>query len=58
MELNFDITEDELPVFMAESGEHLQNLDEGLVRLEREGEDPELLQALFRSAHTLKVRRG
>lgn len=58
MELNFDITEDELPVFMAESGEHLQNLDEGLVRLEREGEDPELLQALFRSAHTLKGSSG
>ena len=58
MELNFDITEDELPVFLAESGEQLQNLDEGLVRLEREGEDQELLQALFRSAHTLKGSAG
>jgi two-component system, chemotaxis family, sensor kinase CheA len=58
MDLIFDISEDEMPVFMAEADEHLQSLDEGLVRLEREGEDPDLVQALFRSAHTLKGSSG
>jgi two-component system chemotaxis sensor kinase CheA len=54
MELNFDLAEDEFPIFMAETDEQLQVLDDGLIRLEREGEDMELLQALFRAAHTLK----
>ena len=58
MELNFDIAEDELQIFLAEANEHLQILDEGLVRLEREGDDPPLLQALFRAAHTLKGSAG
>jgi two-component system chemotaxis sensor kinase CheA len=53
-----DITEDEIPIFLAEADEQLQILDEGLVRLEREQEDPELLQALFRAAHTLKGSSG
>lgn len=54
----FDITEEEIPVFTAEADEQLQILDEGLVRLEREGKDAELLQALFRAAHTLKGSAG
>ncbi|MBI5712386.1 MAG: chemotaxis protein CheA [Chloroflexi bacterium] len=58
MELLFDLAEDELQVFLAEADEHLQTLDEGLVRLEREGEDAELLQAIFRAAHTLKGSAG
>ncbi len=58
MDLAFDIEEDELHIFLAEADEHLQTLDEGLVRLEREGDDPELLQAIFRAAHTLKGSAG
>lgn len=58
MDLVFDIEEDELHIFLAEADEHLQTLDEGLVRLEREGDDPELLQAIFRAAHTLKGAAG
>ncbi len=58
MELNFDLAEDEFPIFMAETDEQLQVLDDGLIRLEREGEDMELLQALFRAAHTLKGTSG
>lgn len=58
MDLVFDIEEDELHIFLAEADEHLQTLDEGLVRLEREGDDPELLQAIFRAAHTLKGSAG
>lgn len=58
MELNFDLADDEFPIFMAETDEQLQVLDDGLIRLEREGEDMELLQALFRAAHTLKGTAG
>jgi two-component system chemotaxis sensor kinase CheA len=58
MELNFDLADDEFPIFMAETDEQLQVLDDGLIRLEREGEDMELLQALFRAAHTLKGTSG
>ncbi len=54
----FDITEEEIPIFLAEAEDQLQILDEGLVRLEHEEEDPELLQALFRAAHTLKGSSG
>jgi len=54
----FDITEEEIPIFLAEAEDQLQILDEGLVRLEHEGDDPELLQALFRAAHTLKGSSG
>ena len=54
----FDITEEELPIFQAEAEEHLQVLEEGLVRLEREKDDTELVQAIFRAAHTLKGSAG
>ena len=58
MELKFDLAQDEFPIFIAETDEQLQALDEGLIRLEREGENMELLQILFRAAHTLKGTAG
>ena len=58
MDIVFDISQDELPVFLAETDEHLQILDEGLVRLEHNENDPELLHELFRAAHTLKGIAG
>lgn len=58
MELKFDIEKEELPIFMAESDEQFQLLDDGMVQLEREGENPDLLQSLFRAAHTLKGGAG
>ena len=58
MTLQFDATPDELKLFLDEAEEHLQTLDEGLLRLEREGDDPETLQAIFRAAHTLKGSSG
>lgn len=58
MELRFDIEKEELPIFMAESDEQFQLLDDGMVQLEREGENPDLLQSLFRAAHTLKGAAG
>lgn len=58
MDIQFDISEDELPIFLAEVEEHLQVLDENLVEIERAEGDPELLQKLFRAAHTLKGMAG
>jgi two-component system, chemotaxis family, sensor kinase CheA len=58
MALQFDISDEELPVFLAESEEQFQLLDEGLIELEREGEKEELVQRLFRAAHTLKGMAG
>ena len=36
MEFVFDISQDELPIFLAETEDHLQILDEGLIRLEHQ----------------------
>ena len=41
MPLTFDISPDEMPLFMAETEDHLQVLEEGLVKLEQEVDDPE-----------------
>jgi two-component system chemotaxis sensor kinase CheA len=54
MELRLDATPDELPIFIAETDEMLQMLDEQLVHLEQDGPSPELLQEVFRAAHTIK----
>jgi len=58
MNTRFDITEEELPIFHAEAEDQLQILEEGLVQLERKAYDQELVQALFRAAHTLKGSAG
>ena len=58
MEIVFDISQDELPVFLAEVDEQLQVLDEHLVQLEQADEASELLQELFRAAHTIKGMTG
>lgn len=58
MDIQFDISEDELPIFLAEVAEHLQVLDESLVEIERTEGNPDLLQKLFRAAHTLKGMAG
>lgn len=57
MEIFFEISEEELPIFLAEVDEHLQNLDNGLIRLQQEADD-ELVHSLFRSAHTIKGMAG
>ena len=44
MELASDITSEDLQVFLQEAEEHLQLLDEDIVRLEREQDNKELLQ--------------
>lgn len=54
MGLQLDATPEELQVFLAETEELLQGLDEQLVRLEQMGASPDLLQEIFRAAHTIK----
>lgn len=58
MEITFDISKDEIPIFLAEVDEHLQVLDNSLLRLERGEPDSELVQTVFRSAHTIKGMSG
>lgn len=55
---SFDISQDELPIFLAETDEQLEILEQGLVRLERDQDEEELLQSIFRAAHTLKGSAG
>lgn len=43
-----------LELFQAESDEHLQSLEEGLMQLERDSADAQVLPQVFRSAHSLK----
>lgn len=54
MELAPDITADDLKVFLEETEEQLQLLDEDIIRLEKEADNETLLQEIFRAAHTLK----
>lgn len=47
-----------LGVFIDEAREHLQNLNDKLLVLEEKNGDPELINSIFRSAHTLKGSSG
>src|SRR5512133_1242146 len=58
MDITFDIGNDELPIFLAEVDEHLQMLDNNLLLLQKDECDPELIQTVFRSAHTIKGMAG
>jgi two-component system, chemotaxis family, sensor kinase CheA len=53
-ELQFDLSDDDQSLFLAEIDEILQRFEEALVHLERMPDDQELLQEIFRSAHTIK----
>lgn len=54
MIVSCEISAEELKVFMDEAEEHIQLLDEDIIKLENEGNDQALLQEIFRAAHTLK----
>ena len=47
-----------LSVFLAEASEQIEQLEEGFLRLEQEPGNQELLQNVFRAAHTLKGSAG
>ncbi|EYE88770.1 chemotaxis protein CheA [Fervidicella metallireducens AeB] len=47
-----------LDMFLEESYENLQNLNEDILGLEKNPEDKDLINAIFRAAHTLKGMAG
>ena len=47
-----------LEIFIEESKEHLQGLNENLLQLENEPENMAILNEIFRVAHTLKGMSG
>ena len=53
MTVDFDMSQ-YLNIFLDETEEQLQILDEALILLEQERENEELLNKIFRAAHTLK----
>jgi len=53
-----EVSADDLKVFLQEAEGLLELLDEDLVRLEQESDNEELLQEIFRAAHTLKGSSG
>jgi chemotaxis protein histidine kinase CheA len=58
-QLTFDATPEELILFMSEAEEQLEILNQDILRLEQEGDtNSELLQEIFRAAHTLKGSSG
>ncbi len=58
MKLSQDTTPEDIKVFSLEADELIQRLDEDLVKLEQEQTNPELLQEIFRAAHTIKGSAG
>jgi len=56
--MSTEISADELKVFLQEADALLATLDEQIVRLEQEGAAPDLVQEIFRVAHTLKGSSG
>ena len=54
MKLSNDISKEELAVFLEETDEELKLLDEDLILMEKSGVKPDIIQEIFRAAHTLK----
>lgn len=54
MDFSEGITPEDVQVFLEEADEQIQLLEDDLVRLERAEHSDELLQEIFRAAHTLK----
>jgi two-component system chemotaxis sensor kinase CheA len=58
MKINSDISSEELKVFLEETDDILQTLDEDIIKLEKEDQKDEIIQRVFRAAHTLKGSSG
>jgi two-component system, chemotaxis family, sensor kinase CheA len=54
MNLAANITKEDIGIFLQEAEEVLQLLDEDIVKLEKEDGNADLLNEIFRAAHTLK----
>ncbi|MCH8815351.1 MAG: chemotaxis protein CheA [Chloroflexi bacterium] len=53
-----EVSAEDLKAFLQEANEQIQLLDEDIIRLERETDNVDLLQEIFRAAHTLKGSSG
>ena len=58
MASGIDVSADDLKVFLQEAEELLALLDDEIIRLEQEAGNADLLQEIFRAAHTLKGSSG
>jgi len=58
MSLPVDMDPDEVEAFLQDTDDQLLVLNQSVVRLESEADNQELLQAVFRAAHTLKGNAG
>ena len=47
-----------LEIFIDESNEHLQNLSDGIMILEKEPDNSDTINEIFRAAHSLKGMAG
>ena len=56
--MSLDVDEDILQDFLIEAGEILEQLSEQLVELEKQPDDKDLLNAIFRGFHTVKGGSG
>ncbi|MCL0102639.1 Hpt domain-containing protein [Dehalococcoidia bacterium] len=54
IDLASDVTPEELQVFLQDTDEQLQRLDEDIIKLESDGDNETLLNGIFRAAHTIK----
>jgi two-component system chemotaxis sensor kinase CheA len=54
MKISEYISKEELAVFLEETDEQIKLLDEDLILLEKSGVKPEIMQEIFRAAHTIK----
>jgi len=55
---DYDFVAEALPAFLSEAQEQIENLEQLLLQLEDRPDDNELLNALFRCAHTVKGSAG
>ncbi len=56
--MGLDVTPEELGLFLDETEEKLEELDQGLLALEDDRSDEETVARLFRAAHTIKGSAG
>lgn len=54
MPLDFEVSPEDIKVFLDEADEQLQLLEEDIIKLEHARDDDDLIQEIFRAAHTLK----
>jgi two-component system chemotaxis sensor kinase CheA len=53
-DMQFDASDDDIKVWLAEADEQIELLQNDVIRLEKDFDDDSLVQGIFRAAHTLK----